>query len=123
MAQVLIVDDDAILRAFAVELLTQAGHICEEAADGDLALRWLADHRVDLVVTDMFMPNKDGLEVLREIRTRWPSTKVIGISAGWNQIQAEDILRVAGAVGADAITDKPLTDKKFVALVDEVLQR
>lgn len=123
MARVLVVDDDPILRAVAVEALTQAGHACAEAADGELALDWLAANPADLVVTDMFMPRKDGLEVLREVKARWPGIKVIGVSAGWNEFKAADILRMADLMGADAVTGKPLDAAKFTALVAEVLGR
>jgi CheY-like chemotaxis protein len=123
MARILIVDDDPILRAVAVEILTQAGHVCAEAGDGELAVEWLERNRADLVVTDMFMPRKDGLEVLREIKAHWPAIKVIGISAGWNDFKAADILRMAGLMGADAVTGKPLDAAKFSALVEEVLGR
>lgn len=123
MARALVVDDDPILRAIALEILAQAGHDCAEAADGELAIAWLAANPADLVVTDMFMPNKDGLDVLREIRARWPATKVIGISAGWNEFRADDILRMARLMGADAVTGKPLVAAKFIAMVEEVLAR
>lgn len=123
MARILVVDDDPILRAVAVEILTQAGHTCAEAADGELGLDWLAANGADLVVTDMFMPKKDGLEVLREVKSRWPAIKVIGVSAGWNDFKAADILRMANLMGADAVTGKPLDPAKFGALVEEVLGR
>jgi CheY-like chemotaxis protein len=121
MARVLVVDDDVILRAFAVDMLGRAGHACGEAGDGEAALRWMDGHAADLVVTDMFMPKKDGLETLREIRARWPATKVIGISSGWNDFKADDILRMASLMGADAVAGKPLEEARFLALVAEVL--
>lgn len=123
MARVLIVDDDPILRTVAAEILTQEGHACAEAADGELALAWLAANPADLVITDMFMPRKDGLEVLHEVKARWPGIKVIGVSAGWNDFKADDILRMADLMGADAVTGKPLDAVRFAALVDEVLGR
>lgn len=121
MARVLVVDDDPILRAVAVEILTQAGHTCAEAADGELGLQWLERNAADLVVTDMFMPNKDGLEVLRDVKARWPASRVIGVSPGWNEIKADDILRMARAMGADAVIGKPLNAEGFEALVQQVL--
>lgn len=121
MGKILVVDDDPILRAFAVDMLVRAGHDCAEAADGEIAVEWLERNTADLVVTDMFMPNKDGLEILREIRARWPKTKVIGVSAGWAEIKADDILRVAHRLGADAVTGKPLDEAKFLGLVAAAL--
>lgn len=123
MARILVIDDDPILRAFAVDMLARAGHDCAEAPDGEAGLIWLGGHSADLVVTDMFMPNKDGLETVQEIKRRWPTVRTIGISAGWNDFKADDILRMAQRLGADAVTGKPLDEQTFVALAAEVLAR
>src|SRR3954452_2743535 len=115
MARVLIVDDDPICRAIGVEALTQEGHACEEAEDGEAATVRLAEQAFDLVVTDLLMPNKEGIETIIEIKKFWPSVKVIAVSGGSRSATSDQPLQMASRLGADATLSKPLRAEQLKA--------
>jgi CheY-like chemotaxis protein len=117
---VLVVDDDPIQRAIVCEVL-QPGYDCEEARNGAEALRQLAKRPADLVIVDMLMPEKDGIETIGAIRARWPSIRIIAISGGGASLPSRYLLDTAKAVGADAVMDKPLSRHVLPVLVAEVL--
>lgn len=120
--RVLVADDDPIQRAIVSELLDLAGYDCEEAEDGEEALEALRRRPADLVVLDMLMPGKDGIEVLIEIRKAWPETRVLTISAG-GLMSPGQLLHLAEGLGADATMTKPLRRGEFVGAVRELLGR
>lgn len=117
---VLVVDDDPIQRAIIGEVLS-ATYDCEEAENGAVALRKLAARPADLVIVDMLMPEKDGIETIAAIRSRWPTTRIIAISGGGASLPSRYLLDTARAVGADAVMDKPLSHHALPVLVAEVL--
>jgi CheY-like chemotaxis protein len=114
MKTVLVADDDPILREIAAEYLRDAGFSVDLAEDGEAALRAAEAGRYDLVVTDMVMPNLDGIELLRALRSSCPGTPVIAISAGIAGENADLLLRAAKAVGAVSVLPKPLVRSVFV---------
>jgi DNA-binding response OmpR family regulator len=120
--RVLVADDDPIQRAIIGELLDLAGFACEEAEDGDQALEALRREPADLVVLDMLMPTKDGIEVLIEIRKAWPKTRVLTISAG-GLMSPGQLLHLSEGLGADATMVKPLRRGEFLATIRELLDR
>jgi CheY-like chemotaxis protein len=120
MARVLVVDDQPDFRRATIRLLERAGHTATEAADGAEGLRQIAAHPTDLVVTDLFMPDMDGLEFMRELARRRPGTRVIAVSGG-GAMDAASILEVASALGAVRTLAKPVDPTAFLALVQEVL--
>ena len=120
MARVLVVDDQPEFRRGMLRLLERAGHVASEAADGAEGLRRIAAGDVDLVVTDLFMPDMDGLEFMRELARRRPGTRVIAVSGG-SFMEASSILAVASTLGAVRTLSKPIDPPQFLALVEEVL--
>lgn len=122
-AKILIVDDDPVLRMVAGEVLRQNGYTVYEAEDGEVALHRLADQPFDLVVIDMLMPNKEGIETIREIKTRWPTTRLVAISGGGKGLKTDYLLSVARSFGADAAFEKPLRASGFLDIVSAGLGR
>jgi CheY-like chemotaxis protein len=118
---VMIIDDDPVLRLVAGEALRQGGFDVREAEDGAIALRDLRDHPVDLAIVDMLMPNKEGIETIRELKSMWPRTRVIAISGGGRGLKTEYLLSVARTFGADAVFEKPIRASGFVEIVRQVL--
>lgn len=106
MANVLVIDDDPDIRALIARALRLDGHVVRCAAEGAEGLRALEAQPVDVVILDVFMPTKDGLETLRELRTRRAKPKVIAISAE-GRGGPFDPLAAAEKLGADAALEKP----------------
>ncbi len=98
MARILVIDDDALLRGAIRVVLESAGYEVIEAGDGDAGLRLHRELGADLVVVDLFMPERDGLEVIRAVRAEAPQAKIIAMSGG-SSLQL-DLLDAATAFGA-----------------------
>ena len=120
MAIVLVVDDDPTIRAIVTELLREERHAIIEAADGDEALRALDATPAELVVLDMLMSNRDGLETIMEIRRRHPAVRILAISSGGN-IGVGNLLNMARVFGADETLAKPLSFTTFADTVNRLL--
>ena len=120
MAVIVIVDDDPTIRLIAAELLRPDNHVVLEAEDGDEALKVVGSMAVDLVVLDMLMPNKDGLETILELRRTQPGIRILAISSG-GRVGAEQLLRTALMLGADDTMVKPLRLESFAATVSRLL--
>src|SRR5918999_5755240 len=102
MARILVVDDDADMRFIVREILKSAGHDVTVAVNGREGTVAYFEQRPDLVITDLFMPEKDGLTVIRELRAASPEVKIIAISGGGpaGEPGSLDNARTLGAVGA-----------------------
>ena len=117
---ILIADDDPTVRTIAAELLLAEGHQVLFAEDGDEALQIIASQPVDLVVLDMLMPNKDGLETILELRRRQSEVRILAISSG-GSMDIDSLLKPALAFGADRVMPKPLRISIFASTVAEML--
>ncbi|WP_439477103.1 response regulator [Brevundimonas sp.] len=120
MAIILIVDDDPTVGLIAGELLRGEDYAIVEAADGDEALKIVASMAVDLVVLDMLMPNKDGLETIVELRRFNPGIRILAISSG-GRMEPGPLLRTAMLFGADECLQKPLRLPSFSQAVARLL--
>ncbi|WP_296819200.1 response regulator [Brevundimonas sp.] len=119
-AHILVIDDDPLVRLIASQMLSQAGYRVSVAEDGDEGVRQIETRPFDLVITDLIMPNKEGVETIREIKQRWPQVPMIAISSG-GQLDAGYYLPLAKAMGATAVMQKPLRKETFLPLIEEVL--
>jgi CheY-like chemotaxis protein len=111
---VLLADDDPLLREIAGEYLREVGFKVTTATDGQEALDEVATWRFDLIITDMVMPNLDGIELIKALKHAAPGTPVMAISAGIAGSNADLILRAAMAVGAVSVLAKPLERASFL---------
>ena len=119
MARILVIDDDALLRGAIRVALESAGYEVIEAADGDAGLRLHRAPGADLVVVDLFMPERDGLEVIRAMRAEAPGAKIIAMSGG-SSLRL-DLLDAAAAFGASRTLRKPFPPSMLLAAVRELL--
>ena len=120
MARILVIDDDRLLRGALRVVLEAAGYDVIEAADGDAGLRLHREHGADLVLVDIFMPKRDGLEVIRALRAVIPRPKIIAISGG-GESGHTDILMTAAAFGAASTLHKPFEPHQLLAAIRELL--
>jgi DNA-binding response OmpR family regulator len=120
MPTILLVDDDDLLRDALHQTLVRAGYDVEDASDGAAALRAYRKRPRDVVITDIVMPGKEGLETIRALRAQDLDVRIIAISGG-GVGRADDYLNVAQKLGATRILAKPFSGAEIVALVAEVL--
>ncbi len=80
MAQILVIDDDPAIRATIEQILQSAGHAVISAADGREGVEIFAANMADLIITDLYMPNQEGVETIRELRARFPKVVIIAMS-------------------------------------------
>lgn len=128
MARILVADDHADSREVLGVILARGGHDPCFAADGREALARYREVCPDLALIDIFMPGKDGVEVIVELRRDFPEAKLVAISAGWSKPETAasgggkfDVLHDASVVGADATLAKPISYATLLAVVDRVL--
>jgi CheY-like chemotaxis protein len=120
MAVILVVDDTAPVRQMVRRILSKEGHEVFEAADGTVVRKLLEKHRPDLVITDIFMPNSDGIEVIRQTRSVSPNAIIIAMT-GSNPLREELYLRAASELGANVTMRKPFRAAALRELVRQLL--
>lgn len=121
MARVLVVDDDPQLCQLLTQMLAASGHRVTATQNGDAAL--VAFHRqgADVVITDILMPQKDGIELISLLKVEAPELKILAVSGGSRHYARHFILDSAQVVGADAILAKPFTRSELIAALDHLL--
>jgi CheY-like chemotaxis protein len=103
---VLIVDDNADMRSFVKIVLERAGFVAQVAADGERALDLQRAHPADVLITDIFMPERDGIELIHQFKSAFPLVKIIAMSGG-GRMSKRDYLPFAADLGADLVLRKP----------------
>jgi DNA-binding NtrC family response regulator len=119
MARVLVIDDDSGMRELLQDILTASGHSVTTATDGNDALRLFSFPFVDAVITDILMPEKEGLETISELLSRHPALKIIAMSGAppsWK------VLEMAENLGALKTVTKPFSRQEIIDAVDKVLK-
>src|SRR5258708_20327220 len=120
VARILVIDDDARVRRFIVNVLTAAEHETLEARDGLEGLSQFLIHRPNLVILDLFMPVADGIETIRALRDAAPWLQILAISGG-GASQEMVFLDLAKKLGADAALAKPFAAAALLKAVGRVL--
>ncbi len=120
MARILLVDDDPDFRRMLQQTLVHFGHTVIEAANGRAGVALFRQAGADLVITDMVMPEQDGLEVLLALRREQPPVKFIAISGG-GPVSAAEYLKIATILGATRVLTKPIVAAALRAAIDEAL--
>jgi CheY-like chemotaxis protein len=120
MSRILIIDDELPLRRVLRRILERAGHTVLDAPDGRKGLALWRQEPTEVVVTDIFMPEKDGIEVILEMKNSATKPKIIAMSGG-GQRGMLDWNSSALALGADRVLEKPFDQRMFLVTVQEVL--
>ncbi len=120
MATILLVDDDNAFRMAARTALVRAGHDVRDALNGSEALRYLARFPTDLVVLDVIMPEKDGIETLIELRRLNPRIQAMVVSGG-GSLHSDVYLKIAMRLGADRVLAKPCDHLELIQAVQSLL--
>jgi len=117
---ILLIDDEIELRATVSRLLQRAGYEVVTAANGAEALATARFVRADLIITDILMPEKEGLETIAELRREFPELPVIAVSGG-GIVDPESYLTLAQKLGADRTLAKPFGFQELLSTVQELL--
>lgn len=120
MARILVIDDDAAVRRTIRRHLESDGHEVAEAADGRAGMKLYREGPSDLVITDLFMPEQEGLETIRELRKAFKDAKIVVVT-GSQPGGAFDFRAQATMLGAQAALSKPFTRQELLGAVREVL--
>ncbi|MFI5336536.1 MAG: PAS domain S-box protein [Opitutales bacterium] len=116
--RILVADDDEGIRKLFHTALAAEGYEVELARDGDQVLKMLARHPFDLVITDLVMPNREGLETIMAVRKSDARLKIIAVSGAFGGA----FLETAGLLGAEAAVAKPVSPEQLIALVRKLLK-
>lgn len=119
-ARVLVVDDDPSILKGLCAAFERVGIFADTAVDGAQALKSLMSSAPDLMITDIIMPEREGLETIMAARASAPDLKIIAMSGG-GRVDSGEFLGVARALGADAVLRKPFRPSQLIALAQEVM--
>jgi CheY-like chemotaxis protein len=116
---VVIADDVAEIQQLLQQWLRDLGYLVTCVSTGKEAVRVLRTVHVDLVITDILMPDGDGLEVISELRQAQPSARIIAMSGGGNHLRAVDCLKFAKGLGAHGVLMKPFNRQQLIEIVSQ----
>lgn len=114
--RILILDDEKLVRFTLRQILEGAGYDVSEAATGDACLEMQKANPFDVIITDIIMPGREGIEIVMELKQAYPRLRVIAISGGGRNHNMS-YLDFASRLGADATLAKPFTDDELLAAV------
>ena len=116
---ILVVDDEPGIRELLGMMLESAGHSVCSAEDGIQAPKMMASQKFDIVITDLLMPERDGLEFITETRKKYPAVKIIAMSGG-GHIARDSYLRIAKNFGAHFLLEKPFSQSGVLGAIEAV---
>jgi DNA-binding response OmpR family regulator len=121
--RILLIDDDpnllaSLLRSFRAQRLERE---LETAENGEQAMRLAREEPFDVVVTDILMPEKEGLETIQELRQACPSTRIVAMSGGSRRVGI-DVLQIARILGAEHVLPKPFLPEQLFAIMRLLLE-
>jgi CheY-like chemotaxis protein len=118
---VLVIDDDENIRLLLRALLEHEGYRVVDAPDGNDGIKEFSRSPTDIVITDLIMPGKEGIETIRDLRQKFPQVKIIAVSGG-GRIGPDSYLKMAKGVGALRTLKKPIERTELLEAVEEVLK-
>ena len=118
-ARILVIDDDRDMRTLLDQILDSAGYAVDFAPDGKEGVRHFRTEQPDLVLTDLFMPNQEGLETIMQLHKEFPNVPIVAMSG---KTIGKPLLPVAQKLGAVAILEKPFTPDELLSAVSKGLE-
>ena len=123
MAHILVIDDDSTILDMLQQILEREGYNVVKALNGKEAIKIYREKPTDLIITDIIMPEKEGIETIRELIKGYPNIKIIAISGGGYLLGAEDYLHMAKLLGAQGTLTKPIEREKLLKTVRGLLEK
>lgn len=122
MMKVLVVDDELVVREMMMEMIKPAGYEVIEATNGKDAFEVCNNEHVDLIITDIVMPEKNGIDLIMNVKKEFPDIPVIAVSGGGGITGRYDYLEIAKLVGAKNIIRKPFETHELRTAVSEAIE-
>jgi len=119
---ILVIDDEELLVKMVKTMLEREGFRVLVAPNGKQGLKLFREESVDLVITDIFMPEKEGLETIRELRRESPGVKIIAMSGGMARAEGFSALPLAEKLGANHTLLKPFERTELLSAVSDCLR-
>lgn len=116
---ILVVDDNELVRLELAEFLRKRGLAVTEASTGDHGVRVARQSAPDIIITDLIMPDLDGIEEIKQLRVELPKAKIFAMSGGARR-RNFDLLKLASKIGADAVFEKPLNMRNVLNAIETV---
>ena len=123
MVRVLVLDDDPLIQATLPLLLREHGHEVLTAVNGKLGLRLLQTEPVDLILTDIMMPEADGIEVVRAVVKDHPTIALVAMSGGSSRLRGTDAVYLTRLLGAHAVLIKPFGEEDLLEAIRKALEK
>ena len=120
MAKILVLDDEPSILLMLKKMLEKAGHEVDIASNGKEGMELFDKNKHELIITDIIMPEKEGLETIFELRRNYPDLKIIAISGG-GRIGPSGYLPGAKLLGANLVFQKPISPREFLSAVSDLL--
>lgn len=120
MENIIVIEDDDQLRSMLRKMLERSGYDVVEACNGKEGIQFYRENPSDLIITDIIMPEKEGVETIRELKRDFPDVHIIAISGG-GHIGPEDYLHMAKMLGAQRTLSKPVEREVLLKTVAELL--
>ena len=121
MARILIIDDEPQIRSMLTLMLEREGYEVVEASDGVAGIKIYRQNPVDLIITDLIMPNKDGIGMIIDLKKEFPDVKIIAMSGGGLN-KPDGYLKGAKKLGATCTLTKPIDREEMLQAVKETLR-
>ena len=121
MARILVIDDDEQILDMLYESLTREGYDVLRASNGEQGMRLYREEPVDLIITDLIMPEKEGIETIIELRQDFPDVKIIAISGG-GRTGTKDYLHMAKIFGVQRTFTKPVAREQLLDAIRELIK-
>jgi DNA-binding response OmpR family regulator len=120
--KILLIEDDEVFHAVITGAVTAQGHEIAIAPNGDDGMKKLRSEKFDLIITDILMPNKDGIEIIQEIRESDPDVRILAISSG-GRVGFSSFLKLAEIMGANACLEKPFSSAGLLEKINEAMTK
>jgi DNA-binding response OmpR family regulator len=120
MARILVIEDEDEVRGMLQRVLERAGYEVAVAPDGDEGIRLFRENPADLIITDMIMPKKGGMETILDLRSEYPDVKIVAMSGG-GRLGPEPYLEIAEGFGAVRIFSKPFRIEELLLAIQRLL--
>ena len=121
MARILVIDDEVQILTMLRQLLERSGYNVAVAPDGMVGMELQREEPADLVIVDMVMPYKDGIQTIRELTRDFPEVKIIAISGG-GVLPQEEFLAMAKGLGASRALTKPIENEELLEAIRELIE-